>query len=38
VELARNDGFSPRELHRIKRLLEEHQSVLQARWKEFCNG
>ncbi len=38
VALARNNGFSPRELHRIKRLLEKNQSVLQARWEEFCDG
>jgi hypothetical protein len=32
VRLVRNLGFSPLELRRLQRLLEEHQSVLLEKW------
>ena len=34
VALARNLGFSARELSRIQRLLEEHEAVLLEGWHE----
>lgn len=34
VALARNLGFNARELSRIQRLLEEHETVLLEGWHE----
>jgi hypothetical protein len=39
VALARNRGFSPRELRQIERLLVERQGDLLEAWNEyFSNG
>ncbi len=36
VVLAMNDGFSPKELNRIRSLtIEYHQSIMEA-WDEHC--
>jgi hypothetical protein len=36
VALARNLGFSPSELRRIERIVQEHQADLMERWyKEY---
>ena len=32
--LARNLGFSPVELRRIQRIIEEHEGVLLEKWNE----
>lgn len=32
VELARNFGFSPKELRRIKRIIDEHQEQFLEAW------
>lgn len=32
VELARNFGFSPKELRRIKRIVDEHQEQFLEAW------
>lgn len=35
VELARNIGFSPRELRRIKTLVDHHREHLLEAWHEY---
>ena len=38
VALAGNDGFSPRELNRVRAVIAEHlQRILEA-WDEHCGG
>jgi hypothetical protein len=36
VSLARNDGFSPRELNQIRDIITEHQAQIQEAWREHC--
>ena len=36
VALARNYGFSPRELNRIRKLIQEHHSEIQDAWRQYC--
>ena len=38
VALARNEGFSPRELNRIRALVLEHVDRLVEAWDEHCRG
>jgi len=38
VALARNEGFSPRELNRIRALVLEHVDRLVEAWDEHCSG
>lgn len=38
VRLARNFGFSPHELRRIQRLLEEHQETLLEAWNDHLDS
>jgi hypothetical protein len=35
IGLARNHGFSPRELRQVERLVEEHQTELMEAWNEY---
>jgi hypothetical protein len=35
VSLARNLGFSPRELRRIRDLVDEHQAAFLEAWHEY---
>lgn len=35
VALARNIGFSPVELRRIQRMVEEHRAFIQEQWDEY---
>ena len=35
VEPARNSGFSPREMTRIRRILISHEARLQEAWNDF---
>ncbi|MGH9432717.1 MAG: DUF4160 domain-containing protein [Terriglobia bacterium] len=37
VELARNAGFSGRELSRIAQLIEENLDRIKEAWNEHCN-
>lgn len=37
VELARNAGFSKRELSRIARLIERNLASIKEAWYEHCN-
>ena len=34
--LASNDGFHPRELNRIRRLIHEHEERIRKAWDEHC--
>lgn len=34
--LGKNDGFSPRELNIIRKLIEENLSLIQEAWHEHC--
>lgn len=34
--LASNDGFSPRELNRVRVLVEEHENTIRKAWHEHC--
>lgn len=36
VELAANQGYTPREIGTIARLVREHLAVLIQRWDEEC--
>lgn len=36
VILSFNDGFSPAELNRIRRLILDHRQVLLEAWNEHC--
>ena len=36
IALARNYGFSPRELNRIRKLIQEHHSEIQDAWRQHC--
>ncbi len=36
VSLARNHGFSPRDLNRIRRLIQEHHTEIEHAWREHC--
>jgi len=38
VVLARNKGFSPKELNRIRGLVLEHVDRLVEAWDEHCSG
>lgn len=37
VELARNYGFSERELNRIRELIESNLARIKGAWNEHCN-
>lgn len=37
VQLARNLGFSPRDLRTIERMVVEHQQELQEKWNGYFN-
>ena len=37
VELARNQGFSERELSRIRQLMESNLTRIRKAWNEHCN-
>jgi hypothetical protein len=34
--LAGNDGFSPRELNRIRAVVQEHEEKIRRAWDEHC--
>jgi hypothetical protein len=34
--LSKNDGFSPRDLNRIRRLIQEQRTVIIEAWYEHC--
>ena len=36
VVLARNRGFAPHELNRIRRLVHGHRSEIQDAWRKHC--
>ena len=36
VALARNYGFAPRELNRIRKLVQTHHSEIQDAWRQHC--
>jgi hypothetical protein len=36
VELARNHGFSPRELNRIRDIIETSLESIRSAWNEHC--
>ena len=36
ASLAQNDGFSARELQRIRRLVQRHRQVLLDAWSDHC--
>jgi hypothetical protein len=36
VELARNHGFSSRELNEVRRLVVEHEEAIIEAWHEHC--
>ena len=36
VALARNYGFAPRELNRIRKLIQTHHSEIQDAWRQHC--
>ena len=36
VSLASNNGFSPKELNRIRKLIIEHHAKLIEAWNEHC--
>ena len=36
VQLAWNDGFSPRELNDIRRLVVAHETAIIEAWDEHC--
>ncbi len=37
VQLARNLGFSPKDLRTIERMVVEHQQELQEKWNGYFN-
>lgn len=37
VQLARNIGFSPRDLRAIERMVVEHQQEIQEKWDGYFN-
>jgi hypothetical protein len=37
VELARNEGFTQRELNRIRQLIESNLARIRKAWDEHCN-
>ncbi len=37
ISLARNDGFSARELNIIRQIVEENLSKIQEAWDEHCD-
>ena len=37
VQLARNIGFSPKDLRAIERMIVEHRQELQERWNGYFN-
>jgi hypothetical protein len=37
IELARNQGFSEREVGRIQELVESHVAKIRKAWDEHCN-
>ena len=36
VEMSSNDGFSPKELNRIRKLIVEHSDRISEVWDEHC--
>lgn len=36
VELARNDGFTPRELNQIRQLVQSNLAKIMEAWNEHC--
>ena len=37
VALARNYGFAPRELNRIRKLIQAHHSEMHDAWRQHCD-
>ncbi len=37
VELAKNEGFAPRELNRIRDLIESNLLKIEEAWHEHCD-
>lgn len=37
VSLAKNDGFSARELNGIRRLVDENVNLILEAWREHCD-
>ena len=33
IELAHNHGLKPKQIRRVRRLIEEHQDEIKARWQ-----
>ncbi len=38
VSLADSNGFRPRELRNIERIIMEHLELLRSKWDEHCEG
>ncbi len=36
IALGRNQGFTPRELNRIRRLIQDNLAILIEAWHEHC--
>ena len=36
ISLSQNHGYSPRELNRIRRLIETHYNKIDEAWYEHC--
>ncbi|TXT30415.1 MAG: hypothetical protein FD138_2292 [Planctomycetota bacterium] len=38
VEMSSNDGFSPKELNRIRKMIAEHLNRISEVWNEHCGA
>lgn len=36
ISLSQNEGYSPRELNRIRQLVETHRDRIMEAWNEHC--
>lgn len=37
ISLSRNEGYAPRELNRIRQLIEAHYTQITEAWDEHCS-